>query len=345
MRTLGRVRRALLATLLAALLAGCGARGDGGGGGDETITVYSGREEAIVGPLIERFERETGIEARVRYGDSAALAATLAEEGERTPADVFFAQDPGSLGALEDQGLLERLPRDVLERVEPRFRDPDRHWVGTSGRVRVLVYNTERLAEEDVPDTVFALTEPEWRGRIGIAPTNASFQAFVTAMRLSHGDERTREWLERLVANEPRAYAKNMPTVEAVAAGEVDVGLVNHYYLALAKDERPGLPAANRFLRPGDPGALVSVAGVAVLASSGAPGAAERFAAFLLEEESQRFYAEELPEGEYPLVDGVEPAEGLPPLTELHGPDVELDRLGPELENTLRLLSEVGLTR
>jgi iron(III) transport system substrate-binding protein len=337
------MRLALLAALAAVALAGCG--GDAGGGSRETITVYSGREQAMVGPLIERFEAETGIEVRVRYGDSAELAATLAEEGARSPADAFFSQDPGALGALEDEGLLARLPDEVLERVEPRFRDPDGHWVGTSGRVRVIVYNTDRLSADEVPDSVFALTEPEWRGRIGIAPTNASFQAFVTAMRLSHGDDRTRAWLEGLVANRPRTYAKNMPTVEAVAAGEVDLGLVNHYYLALAKAERPGLPAANRFLRPGDPGGLVSVAGVAVLASSGEREAAERFAAFLLEDDSQRYYAEELREGEYPLVEGIRAAEGVPPLEELRGPDVELDRLGPELRDTLRLLSELGLTR
>jgi iron(III) transport system substrate-binding protein len=339
------VRWARLATLAAALgclVAGCGGAG---GGSNESITVYSGREEAIVAPLIERFGVETGIEVRVRYGDSAELAATLAEEGERTPADVFFSQDPGSLGALEDEGLLARLPDAVLERVEPRFRDPQGHWVGTSGRVRVLVYNTDRLAEDDVPDTVFALTEPEWHGRVGLAPTNASFQAFVTAMRLSHGDERTRAWLEGIVANRPRVYARNMPTVEAVAAGEVDVGLVNHYYLALARRERPDLPAANRFVRPGDPGGLVSVAGAAVLAPTERREAAESFVEFLLTDESQRFYADELPQGEYPLVAGVAPAEGLPPLAELRGPELELDRLGPELAATLRLLSEVGLTR
>jgi iron(III) transport system substrate-binding protein len=337
------VRSRALLPLLCALLAGCG--GGAGGGEATTITVYSGREQTIVGPLLERFEAETGIGVRVRYGDSAELAATLAEEGPRSPADVFFSQDPGSLGALEDEGLLARLPEDVLERVEPRFRDPDGRWVGTSGRVRVLVYNTDRLSEDEVPDTVFALTEPEWRGRVGLAPTNGSFQAFVTAMRLTVGDDDTREWLQGIAANRPRTYAKNMPTVEAVAAGEVDVGLVNHYYLALARAERPGLPVANRFLRRGDPGALVSVAGAAVLESAGEPEAAERFVAFLLEEESQRFYAEELPEGEYPLVEGVEPAEGLPPLETLGGPEVELDRLGPELRQTLRLLSEVGLTR
>ena len=144
--------------------------------------MYSGREEELVAPLFERFTEETGTEVEVRYGDSAELAATIAEEGDNSPADVFFAQDPGSLGAVDPQ--LAELPEEILERVDERYRDANGRWVGTSGRTRVLVYNTERLTDDELPGSVLELTEPDWKGRIGIAPTNASFQAFVTAMRL-----------------------------------------------------------------------------------------------------------------------------------------------------------------
>ena len=349
-----RVRITILAVLavVLAVTAGCG--GDGGAnaggaapgadgdGGD--LTVYSGRSEELVGPLFERFEQETGMDVEVRYGDSAELAATIAEEGDASPADVFFAQDPGSLGAVELEGLLAALPPAVLDRVPPRFRDPDGRWVGTSGRVRVLAYNTEALAEEEVPDSVFELTDPTWKGRIGFPPTNASFQAFVTAMRISEGEERTRAWLEAIRANEPRLYENNIQTVEAVAAGEIDVGLVNHYYLYLVKEEQPDAAVANRFLTGRDPGALVSVAGAAVLAGTDDKDAAVRFVEFLLSDESQRFYAERAEEAEYPLVRGIRPRAGLPPLGKLRGPNVELDALGPELERTLELLNEVGFT-
>src|SRR5918995_5998388 len=118
--------------VLGALLAGCGGDDDAGSGG--TLTVYSGREEEIVAPLFDRFEEESGIDVEVRYGDSAELAATLAEEGDDSPADIFFAQDAGSLGAVADEDLLTELPADVLERVDERYRDPDGRWVGTSGR-------------------------------------------------------------------------------------------------------------------------------------------------------------------------------------------------------------------
>ena len=326
---------ATLAVLVAALAAtGCG------GGSDGPLTIYSGREEELVAPLFEMFNEETGIEVEVRYGDSAELAATIAEEGGNSPADLFWAQDPGSLGSVESQ--LVELPEEILDRVDTRFRDTEGRWVGTSGRSRVIVYNTDALSEDEVPDSVFDLTDPTWKGRVGIAPTNASFQAFVTAMRLSEGDEKTRQWLLDLKKNDPKEYEKNTPIVEAAAAGEIDVGLVNHYYLYLVKEEQPDAPIANRFLAPGDPGALVSVAGAAVLASSDQEDDAERFVEFLLSDEAQRFYVDEAEEAEYPLVEGIEPKEGLPPLEELEGPDVDLTSFGAEHEATIELLRETG---
>ena len=326
----------VLVVLLAAVAAGCG--GDDAASGP--ITVYSGREEELVAPLFEKFTEATGIDVEVRYGDSAELAATIAEEGDNSPADVFFAQDPGSLGAVDEQ--LEELPDETLDRIAERFRDADGRWVGTSGRTRVLVYNTDRLEESELPTSVLELTDPKWKGRVGIAPTNASFQAFVTAMRLSLGDERTREWLEGLEENGAKTYEKNLPIVEAVAAGEVDVGLVNHYYLALVKEEQPNAPVANHLFEAGDPGTLVSVAGAGVLASTEQRDDAEAFVEFLLSDDAQRFYVDEAEENEYPLVAGVEPPAGLVPLEEIEGPDVELTAFGAELESTVELLRETG---
>ena len=321
---------------LALLAAGCG--GDEAAGGP--LTVYSGREEELVAPLFERFTDTTGVDVEVRYGDSAELAATIAEEGNNSPADVFFAQDPGSLGAVDPQ--LEELPQATLDRVAARFRDAEGRWVGTSGRTRVLAYNTDRVQESDLPASVLELTRPEWKGRVGVAPTNASFQAFVTAMRLSLGDERTREWLEALLANGAKTYEKNLPIVEAVAAGEVDVGLVNHYYLALVKEEQPDAPVANHLFEAGDPGTLVSVAGAGVLASTDQRDDAEAFVEFLLSEDAQRFYVDQAEENEYPLVAGIDPPAGLVPLDEIQGPDVELTAFGAELESTVELLRETG---
>ncbi|HET9287677.1 MAG TPA: iron ABC transporter substrate-binding protein [Gaiella sp.] len=327
-------------TALAVLLAAAAVAGCGSDGSDGPITVYSGREEELVAPLFDRFTESTGIDVEVRYGDSAELAATIAEEGDNSPADVFFAQDPGSLGAVDEQ--LAELPAETLDRVAERFRDADGRWVGTSGRVRVLVYNTDRLEEGELPSSVLELTQPEWQGRVGIAPTNASFQAFVTAMRLSLGDDRTREWLDGMKDNGAKTYERNTPIVEAVASGEIDVGLVNHYYLALVLEEQPDAPIANHLFEAGDPGTLVSVAGAGVLSSTDQEDDAEAFVEFLLSDDAQRFYVDEAEENEYPLVDGVDPPEGLVPLAEIEGPDVALTAFGAELEQTVELLRQTG---
>ncbi len=324
-----------LVVAVAALLAsGCA------GGSDDPLTVYSGREEELVAPLFERFTEETGIDVEVRYGDSAELAATIAEEGENSPADVFFAQDPGSLGSVEEQ--LTELGQEILDRVDARFRDSAGRWTGTSGRSRVIAYNTDALSEDEVPDSVFDLTDPQWNGRVGIAPTNASFQAFVTAMRLAEGDDATRTWLTELAENDPKEYESNTPIVEAVAAGDIDLGLVNHYYLYLVQEEQPDAPIANHFLEPGDPGALVSVAGAAVLESSDQDDDGTAFLEYLLSDDGQRFYVDEAEEAEYPLVAGIEPKEGLPALDSLQGPDVDLSSFGAEHEATIELLRETG---
>ncbi len=335
------MKRLMVGLLAALALAGCGGNDNGS---SDTLVVYSGREEELVAPLFERFEQETGINVEVRYADSAELAATIAEEGGNSPADVFFAQDPGSLGAVE--GQLAKLPDDVLNRVDERFRDDQGRWVGTSGRARVIVYNTDELSADEVPDSVFDLTDPKWKGKIGLPPTNASFQAFITAMRLDVGEERTRQWLIDLKANDPKFYEKNTPTVEAVASGEIQIGLVNHYYLYLVKAEQPGAPIANKYLPGDDPGALVSVAGAGILDGAEHADAAERFVEFLLADEQQRFYSDEAEEAEIPLVEGIAPREGVPALAELsgRGPDVDLSSFGAELERTLELLNETGYT-
>jgi len=307
----------------------------------EGLVVYSGRNEELVGPIIERFEEESGIDVEVRYGDTAELAATILEEGENSPADVFFSQDAGALGALADEGRLSPLPEDVLNRVEERFRDPNGQWVGISGRARVVAYNTEALSEEDLPDSILDFTDPEWEGRIGWAPTNGSFQAFVTALRLIEGEDAAREWLEGIQANDPRVYENNLAILEGVVSGEIDVGFVNHYYLFQLRQERGGdIPAANYYLQNGDPGALVNVAGIGVLNTSDNAAEAEEFLEFMLSEEAQRYFADET--FEYPLIEGVPPNEELVPLSEIEAPNVDLGDLD-DLEGTLDLLRETGV--
>lgn len=305
-----------------------------------TITVYSGRSEELVAPLFEQFTEATGIEVEARYGDSAEMANLILTEGENSPADVLFTQDAGALGAVAQEGLLTPLGDDMLGRVDERFRSPSGEWIGVSGRARVVAYNTEALTEADLPDSILDFTDPAWSGRIGWVPTNGSFQAFVTALRLVEGEDAARAWLEGIQANDPLVYEGNSAALEGVAAGEVDVAFVNHYYLHQRLAEDPDTSAANHFLTDGDPGALVNVAGAGILTTAANPEAAQAFLDYLLDTEAQTYFATET--YEYPLIEGVGTDPALPALSEIGTPDIDLSDLS-DLEGTLQLLEEAGV--
>jgi len=308
-----------------------------------SLTVYSGREEEFVAPLFEQFEADTGIEVDVRYGDSAELAATIVEEGEGSPADVFFSQDAGSLGAVAEAGSFAPLGLEILDRVEERFRSPEGLWVGASGRGRVAVYNSEALDASELPPSILDLADERWQDRIGLPPTNSSFQAHVAAMMLTIGEEKTREWLEGLVANGVRFYEDNGATTRAVAAGEIDVGLVNHYYKYEVEAEDGSLPIQNHFFETGDPGSFVNTAGVGILAGAADAEAAGTFVDYVMGEAGQAWVAEET--WEYPVVPGLEPSVELLSIDRFVGPEsqVDLSELGPALPAALQLLADVGM--
>jgi iron(III) transport system substrate-binding protein len=301
-----------------------------------SIVVYAGRSEALIQPIVDQFTSDTGIAVEVRYAGSAELAAQLLEEGQNSPADIFFAQDAGALGAIAKAGLLTKLPDEILGLVSPQYSAADGSWVGVSGRVRVFVYNPDKAA--NVPSSVFDLAEPEWQGRIGIAPTNASFQAFVTAMRVLHGEEKTLEWLRAMKTNGV-IYEKNSAILEAVENKSVDAGLINHYYwFAMGREigfenltSRLGQFAAR------DVGNLINAAGVGIVSDS---NAARSFVEYLLSPTGQQYFVDET--SEYPLIPGIEAGVDLTPLEKIPAPDIDLSDLD-SLEETLELIREAGL--
>ncbi|MCK9495883.1 MAG: iron ABC transporter substrate-binding protein [Dehalococcoidia bacterium] len=305
-----------------------------------SLTVYSGRSESLIAPILEQFEAATGVSVEARYGSTAEMAAALLEEGSNSPADVFIAQDPGGLAAVELAGLFAELPADVLDQVDASWRSSQDGWVGLSGRARVLVYNTDLMTEADLPSSVHDLTDEAWKGLVGWAPTNGSFQAFLTAMRVAEGEDAARDWLEAMIANDVAAYGNNRAIVEAVADDEIRVGLVNHYYLhAFKADQGEDFPAGNFHFPDGDIGALVSVAGAGVLNTAQNPDAAIALLNFLLSEDGQRYFADAT--YEYPVVEGIEPSGDVVPLADIQAPDVDINDL-EDLEGTLNLLREVG---
>ncbi|MDQ3953709.1 MAG: iron ABC transporter substrate-binding protein [Actinomycetota bacterium] len=332
---MGTRLRILAVAGLPALLAGTACSG-----GRDALTIYSGRDEALVAPLLEDFVEETGIDVDIRYGDSGDLALLLEEEGDATPADVFLSQSPGPTTLVAEENGLAELDGDVLDLVDERWRGDGGRWVGVTARQRVLVYNTEIVSEDELPESVFDLVEPEYEGEVALAPTNASFQDFVTAMRQMEGEDAAREWLEGMVVNGSPTYADNSSIVAAVGRGEIPMGLVNHYYNHRALEEDPSLPSRNYVFRGGDLGSLLIDSTVGVIATTDQRESAERFVEFLLGEQAQEFFARET--FEYPLASGAAAPEELPPLEDASGPAVDLTTLG-DLEATARMIADSGL--
>jgi iron(III) transport system substrate-binding protein len=345
---LGRYAAAAAVLTLSVGLAACGSGGSESGSDEEPIdaaklVVYSGRNEGLIGPLLEQFQEETGIQTSVRYGTTAQLAAQLLEEGDRTDADVFFGQDAGSLGALEKADLLTTLPQQSLDQVDARFRSDDGRWVGTSARARVIVYDPEQVSEDQVPSAVADLTQDRWRGQVGIAPSNASFESFVTAMRVLQGEDETQQWLQGMVDNDVETFDNNVLILDAVDQGQLQLGLINHYYWfeQVAESGEANVRARLKFLTNGDVGGLVNVAGVGILDGADRSDEAQQLVTFLLSQQAQQYFAEQTKE--YPVIAGVATAPGLPPLASLNSPQLDLSDLDT-LEQTLQMIEEAGLS-
>ena len=302
------------------------------------LIIYSGRGESLVDPIIQQFKGATGIDVQVKYAGTGALAATLLEEGANSPADVFYAQDPGGLAAVSE--LMTTLPGDIIDMTPEWARSEHGHWVGITGRARVVVYGTDDMTEADLPDDLWGFTEARWRGRVGWAPTNGSFQAMVTALRVGWGEARAEEWLRAMLDNDVQVYPKNTPQVAAAAAGEIDVGLVNHYYLyRFIAEEGEDFGARNAHLRGAGPGAIVLVSGAGILKTAENAENAEAFIRFLLSKVGQQYFAGST--FEYPMVDEVRPSVLLTPLDEIRQPGITLADLS-DLAGTQALLQKVG---
>jgi iron(III) transport system substrate-binding protein len=328
-----RILTALAAVALIAALSACD-------GGRDPLTIYSGRDEALIGPLLEEFSATNDIAITVRYGETADLALLIAEEGENTPADVFLSQSPGAVGFLASEGLLDELSDEELAEVDARFQSEDGLWIGLSARQRVLVYNEDLVDEADLPESVLDLSDESFAGDVALAPTNGSFQDFVTAMRQIEGEDVTAQWLTDMEANGSPTYADNSSIVDAVARGEVPMGLVNHYYNYRKLEEDPDAPSRNYVFPGGDVGSLLIASTGSIVAGTDKQDEASAFIDYLLSDDAQQFYSDET--FEYPLTEGVPPPPDLPPLESLETPAIDLNDLG-SLQETARLIEDSGL--
>ena len=363
-----------LSALGAVGLAGCGSAGNGdtggngGNGGDGTdsdidqigsgregrdapggtpiaempdlegeLTVYSGRGEFLVGELVEYIESQyDDFSLTVRYGGSTDLVNQIANEGDGSPADVFYSVNAGALGALADEGRTQTLSEEITGMVRGEFRTEE--WIGTSGRARTVPYNTDAYSAEDLPSDIMVYPD-EFDGTLGWAPSYGSCQAFITAMRILEGDEATREWLNGVVEAGIQAYPDEFAACQAVADGEIDAAFTNHYYIQRVLDGSPEASIDTAFTQ-GDAGAVFNVAGAAVVDTASDTTLAENFVRHLLSAESQDYFARST--FEYPLIPDVEPVGDLPTIDELDVPDIDLTQLS-NLEATVDLMRDVGI--
>lgn len=328
---------ALAATIAAATLSGC-AKETTPTTGEATITVYSGRSEDLIADLLKDFTKETGIGVEVRYSDSASLAAQILEEGTNVQADVFFSQDAGALGAVAEAGVFKTINADITNLVEEKYRSADNSWVGVSGRSRVLSYDPKQVTAADLPKSIFDLADSRWKGKIGIAPTNASFQSAVTAMRVLKGDEATSTWLKAMKTNAV-LFEKNGQILEAVETGQIQAGLINHYYWyeRAAEVGEDKMTSKMAWFQAGDAGNLINVAGIGVLSDK---PEAQTFTKWLLSETAQTYFVEKT--AEYSLT-GIPAQANLPALKDIPAAKIDLSALAP-LAKTLELIRDAGLT-
>ncbi|MEQ3549494.1 extracellular solute-binding protein [Pseudonocardia nematodicida] len=342
-----RLLTAATATALALVLAACGspapADESAAPAPDEPLTVYSGRSENRVQEILDRFETESGIPLDIRYGDTAELVAQILEEGDASPADVFFAQDAGALGALSEVGRLVPLSPGTTDGVVDGYVAADRSWTATTARARVITYDAQELSPEELPQSLDDLLDPRWAGRIGFPPGNSSFNTFVTAVRLDRGDDGAREWLEAFLAQDPERFSNNHGVIDAIENGQVDIGLTNHYYIYSRMDElgEENVRTRNHHVG-GDPLGLVNVAGAGVMDTADDPARAEQLIAYLTAPEAQQWFTDT--SGEYAVRDGITSATyEMPGIADLRQPDIELADLR-SLDETLEMLQELGLT-
>lgn len=332
------LKRALVATaaavVAAPLLTACG--GDDG----PYITVYNAQHEELLAEVAPIFEEETGIDVRLRSGKDLELANQLVAEGEASPADVFLTENSPAMTLVDNAGLFTKVDQETLDLIPEQYVPSNQNWLGFIARSTVLVHN-DSVGADELPESILELAEPEWAGRVAFSPTGADFQAIVSAVVATEGEERAREWIQGLADN-GTVLENNLVVMEAVNAGEVDTGIIYHYYWY--RDQKEAGENSDdsqlHFFGDQDPGAFVSVSGAGVLASSDKQEDAQAFVNFLASEEGQQAIADSYAL-EYPLNPDVSLEPPVKPFEELEPPRLDVASLNSE--PVVEMMQDAGL--
>lgn len=303
------------------------------------LTIYSGRKEKYMTKIVKAFEKKTGVKVTVLYGDTSALANQIIEEGRNSRADVYIAKDAGSLGFLADKGGLEKYGSKATDRVPDTMKDEDGRWVGASARARVIMYNTDLVKGKDIPKSLEDLKDPKWKGKFGIpSSANESMVGHVSGLRILKGDKYTEQLLKDILANQPMISDSHDPIRDAIARGEISVGLVNTYYVYNKKAE--GAPVDASFMDQDGIGTFVNVSGLGVVKGAKNRENAGKFIDFVVGDKMQEVFAGI--NREMPVIESV-PTKGTPALDSFKHADVKLQDLGDQIDKTIEMLERVGL--
>jgi iron(III) transport system substrate-binding protein len=335
-RWLGALSLGIAASFLAA---GCG---DSSSDSSGSLTLYSSQHEPMTEALVEGFEEANGTEVEVRYGEDEGLASQIEQEGDASPADVFLAENTPPLELLAGEELLAEVDSSTLEEVPSRYSSPTGHWVGVAARETVMVYNPDLIAADELPASILDLADPEWKGKLAIAPSEPDFIPIVSAIEKLDGEEAAKSWLEGFADNAKR-YNDNEGIIAAVGDGQVAAGIINHYYWyeAAAEEGKDEIASELHYFGNEDPGALVNVSGAGALESSDDADLAQEFLAYAVSEQGQSAMTHS-GDWEYPLNSAVPPPPGLKPFDSLEPPKVSPADLGDGSE-PVELMQQVGL--
>ncbi len=301
------------------------------------LVIYSGRKEPLFIPIVTKFQEKTGIKVTLQSGETPALANAILEEKNNPRADIFVAGDAGTLEKLNMENALLPNSSKLINSLDPKFKAGNGSWVSVSARARIIMYNTNLVSQKDLPKSMLDLTDPKWKGQIGIQlSSNESFIAQITAMRKVMGDAATEKYLQDLKANNPLSLKSSTDIRNAVGNGELKLGMTNHYYYFLEKHE--GYPVG--IIYPDQDSMGTTISGAGILKGAKNVKNAKLFIDFLLDKDTQKMFAEL--NYEMPVMEGVAVKEARP-MSEIKSIDIKLEELGKELENTINLMEKVGL--
>lgn len=332
----------LLTTLF---LVGCassqGEKSSGDNKESSSLVLYSGRKEPLIKPVLDAFEKDTGIKVTLRSGGASELANAIIEEQRSPGADVFIANDAGTLEMLRQKGLLQPNDSAALNAVPGDLKAADGSWIGVSARSRVIMYNTNLVKENELPRSIKDLTDPKWKKQVAMAASsNESVVGHITALRLTLGEGETEKLLRGLMANQVQSLKGHTEVRKAVGSGEFKLGIVNNYYYHLQKQEGSPVGVIYPDQGEGQMGVPVNVAGAAMVKGAKNSESARKFMDYLVRPETQELFARL--NFEIPVLAGI-PTHEAKKLDEFKRTPVDLEQLGTELNNTINLLEKVGL--